>query len=228
MTQTEVLRLALEALELVSIEFVCNGAHHAKKDRHEWLDPCPIVDRYKEAITAIKQARALDKKAENARELGLDYEPVKKQRWAVFCRVCKKEWSVSYQHPGKSICADCDDAPLAQLADHSEQDLDMVKAQPAPVQEPVAWCVYCDGQFNLNIFRVKDVADVKKVRLDLEYPNHKRKVVPLYTTPPQRKPLTDEQIADIVIEMNGNEPTALFWRDLARAIEAAHGIKGEA
>ena len=42
---------------------------------------------------------------------------------------------------------------------------------------------------------------------------------------PQRKPLTDEQIADIVIEMNGNEPTAPFWRDLARAIEAAHGIK---
>ena len=45
------------------------------------------------------------------------------------------------------------------------------------------------------------------------------------TTPPQRKPLTDEQIAEIVVEMNGNEPTALFWRDLARAIEAAHGIK---
>jgi hypothetical protein len=29
-----------------------------------------------EAITAIRQARALDKKAENARELGLDYGPV--------------------------------------------------------------------------------------------------------------------------------------------------------
>ena len=43
-----------------------------------------------------------------------------------------------------------------------------------------------------------------------------------------RLPLTDEEIADIVVEMNGNEPTALFWRDLARAIEAAHGIKGEA
>ncbi len=27
-----------------------------------------------DAITAIKQARALDKKAENARELGLDYD----------------------------------------------------------------------------------------------------------------------------------------------------------
>jgi hypothetical protein len=30
-----------------------------------------------ELITAIKQARALDKMAENARELGLDYEPVR-------------------------------------------------------------------------------------------------------------------------------------------------------
>jgi len=56
MTKDEALRLALEALELVGIEFVCNGAHHAKKDRHEWLDTCPIVDRYKEAITAIKAA----------------------------------------------------------------------------------------------------------------------------------------------------------------------------
>lgn len=33
--------------------------------------------------------------------------------------------------------------------------------------------------------------------------------------------LTDEQIADLVFEMNGNEPSAPFWRDLARAIEAA-------
>jgi len=56
MTQIEALRLALESLELVSVEFVCNGAHHAKKDKHELLEPCPIVDRYKEAITAIKAA----------------------------------------------------------------------------------------------------------------------------------------------------------------------------
>ena len=48
----------------------------------------------------------------------------------------------------------------------------------------------------------------------------------LYTSQqPKREPLTDEQIADIVIDMNGNEPTALFWRDLARAIEVAHNIK---
>jgi hypothetical protein len=46
----------------------------------------------------------------------------------------------------------------------------------------------------------------------------------LFTAPPKRQPLTTEEIADIVIEMNGNEPTGLFWRDLARAIEAAHDI----
>jgi hypothetical protein len=55
MTKEEALDLALEALQTLMIQ---RGS---------------IYDK---AITAIKQARALDKKAENARELGLDYEPV--------------------------------------------------------------------------------------------------------------------------------------------------------
>jgi hypothetical protein len=71
MSKEEALRLALEALELVSNEFVCNGAHHAKKDRHEWLDPCPIVDRYKEAITVIKEA--LETKDEPVQVSPLDF-----------------------------------------------------------------------------------------------------------------------------------------------------------
>ena len=106
------------------------------------------------------------------------------------------------------------------------------EALAQPEQEPVAWCVYCDGQFNLNIFRVKDVADVKKVRLDLEYPNHKRKVVPLYTSPPQRKPLTDEHSGSCIDEVNLTSQYGhhhFGWhKQFARAIEAAHNIKGEA
>jgi hypothetical protein len=31
-----------------------------------------------------------------------------KSRWAVFCAGCRKEWSVPYQHPGKSICSECE------------------------------------------------------------------------------------------------------------------------
>jgi hypothetical protein len=61
----QALDLALEALEYIDL---CDN------DR-DFLHPheCFQLD---EAITAIKQALALDKKAENARELGLDYEPV--------------------------------------------------------------------------------------------------------------------------------------------------------
>ena len=54
----EVLKMALEALELVNIEFVCNGAHHAKKDRHSLDEDCPVTVRYRQAITAIKEALA--------------------------------------------------------------------------------------------------------------------------------------------------------------------------
>jgi hypothetical protein len=32
-------------------------------------------------------------------------EPPK--RWAVFCGICRKEWSVPYQHSGKSVCDEC-------------------------------------------------------------------------------------------------------------------------
>ena len=47
-----------------------------------------------------------------------------------------------------------------------------------------------------------------------------------YTTPPQRKPLTDEEVVKMD-EWLFDQP---FWRVLmlVRAIEAAHGIKGEA
>ena len=62
----EALDLALEALEEVAAR---TGARWALEQGYAG---------HLEAITAIKQARALDKKAENARELGLDYEPVLK------------------------------------------------------------------------------------------------------------------------------------------------------
>jgi hypothetical protein len=62
MTKDEALRLALEAL---------SEAHYVVEHRQD-------VKKREQAITAIKAAlanEALDKMAENARELGLDYEP---------------------------------------------------------------------------------------------------------------------------------------------------------
>jgi len=47
---------------------------------------------------------------------------------------------------------------------------------------------------------------------------------PLYTHPqPSQKPLTDEQIATISVECATVSPSDIYF---ARAIEAAHGIKG--
>jgi hypothetical protein len=48
----------------------------------------------------------------------------------------------------------------------------------------------------------------------------------LYTTPPQRKPLTDEEIQHLLmpVRISGDG----YYLRIARAIEAAHSIKGEA
>ena len=49
----------------------------------------------------------------------------------------------------------------------------------------------------------------------------------VYTAPPQRKPLTDEQIGDEFVRFQvGGMFTPFLYA--VRAIEAAHGIKGEA
>jgi len=76
MTKDEALRLALEALENITSVFICQATHHAKKDRHLLREDCPNEVRHLKAINAIKATlanEALERKAENARELGLDY-----------------------------------------------------------------------------------------------------------------------------------------------------------
>ena len=80
-----------------------------------------------------------------------------------------------------------------------------------PEQEPVAWA-------NSNDLQNFDM----RVRTN-GGPLH---TVPLYTTPPQRKPLTDEEILDATCHLGGwNIDVARCVINHARAIEAAHGIK---
>jgi len=71
--------------------------------------------------------------------------------------------------------------------------------------EPVAWM---NGWGDL----FKNLDDVERGQT----------MQPLYTTPPQRKPLTDDEIEELDMETSGTV------HDFVRAIEAAHGIKGEA
>ena len=88
--------------------------------------------------------------------------------------------------------------------------------QPAQQQEPVAYMVKAHGMLQ-RISRRADVADEIACQYRKDDPN--AEVLPLYTTPPQRKPLTDEQLQEIA------DKCRLYPRDFARAIEAAHGIK---
>ena len=82
-----------------------------------------------------------------------------------------------------------------------------------PEQEPVTW-------------RYKIVDVFGRPAWTLKTPKSDTRVLesqPLYTTPPQRKPLTDEEIILIVADCaSSHQHTDIHF---ARAIEAAHGIK---
>ena len=81
-----------------------------------------------------------------------------------------------------------------------------------PEQEPVAW-ITPDGEG----FRIRFSPPVNDVPLGWDA---------LYTTPPQRKPLTDGEIWDLHIKMSAAIDCKLSdLIELTRAVEAAHGIK---
>ena len=82
-------------------------------------------------------------------------------------------------------------------------------AEPEP--EPVAYG-YRDARGNIRL---------------LNHYETKMDRIPLYTYPPQRKPMTDEEIAALVLEWWCQTTVTAKDRKFARAIERAHGIGGE-
>lgn len=82
-----------------------------------------------------------------------------------------------------------------------------------PEQEPVAWMVYTqDGK---SVYVTDNPIDIQEGQ----------RALPLYSTPPQRKPLTYKQILNISKECRAVEGPSILWVTFARAIEAVHGIK---
>jgi hypothetical protein len=135
----------------------------------------------------IKQIEAMKMALEALDELYLpgELERVNKAitalREALAEQFCDTHCTWLDHHP------DCDkvEQPAQSTADKSE--LETVPAKggllPAQHQEPVAWSVTWDGVHCGNFyFREQDAKD-HKARLDAKYPDEKREVVPLYTTP---------------------------------------------
>lgn len=108
------------------------------------------------------------------------------------------------------------------LAEQPAIKQDLTPEQPAhPQQEPVATKLETQ-QFNCFHVSAEDFQKLKELPVGTK----------LYTsTPAQHKPLTDEEIMAIGKQLGlkcrlGGNPNIDF--DYARAIEAAHGIKGDA
>ena len=80
-----------------------------------------------------------------------------------------------------------------------------------PEQEPVAW-----GLRNMD-----GVMDCISPQMRSDYDDGYF-TIPLYTSPPQRQPLTDDQLDALALDDDGL-PNSHF--EFARAIEAAHGIR---
>jgi hypothetical protein len=148
----------------------------------------------KPVITAIKQARALDKKAENARELGLDYEPVQDSTCNETLRAQGKAYPRTCRKCGLGPCIGAPKPPPAQPApvqscycpncEAMGKELAALKAQPAPVQsaergEPVA-DVYMAGNMQTNIGTNGRVVYVSTVYSEKPLVKGDK----LYTTPP--------------------------------------------
>ena len=96
------------------------------------------------------------------------------------------------------------------------------EALAQPEREPVAWAVY----------DIKHGGSKTLHWPEQHSPNgdpSQFKAVPLYSVPPQRKPLTDEEILKIWNDM-GNDPIApsiFSFIACVRKTEQAHGIVGE-
>jgi hypothetical protein len=123
MTKDEALDLALEALE-----YIYEGANN--QGPHTGISWRCVAVKAEPAITAIKQALALDKKAENARELGLDYEPA-----GLIARLTHPEQHYEYTDPKKanavlmSLCQEAADALAAQHEPENEPYVSLASVQ---------------------------------------------------------------------------------------------------
>ena len=85
------------------------------------------------------------------------------------------------------------------------------EALAQPEQEPVAILHRYPSKCRMTVEYTDEITEVREGSW------------PLYTTPPQRKPLSDEQIILIVAECAAShQHTDIHF---ARAIERAHGIK---
>ena len=130
---TDAIKLAINALQAINPAFICDNAHHAKKDQHGYASECPIVARHEAALAALR-AQPAEPLVFGMRgpkmtftignqSFTLDYEP---------------ETTDEYVFMGNMLKAAIAKLPLGvkigAQPDHSEQHLELVSAARAVVE----------------------------------------------------------------------------------------------
>ena len=188
-----------EALKLALEALVCLKKDF-DADQFEW----EIAD---EAITAIKEALAQPEQETQAYR-----EAAQLAKWLFKKHYAQEEHYAS----GRVVWGLCDTTSGVILQiDNMVCKLVLPKEQE---QEPVAWAMLHDNGHFIDAIHPDEHA-----RVEGKY------IHPLYTTPPQRKPLSDEEIYSLADSLEiwneDDEEWILDPNTFARAIEAAHGIK---
>jgi hypothetical protein len=190
----EALRLALEFIPSISPAFICEASHHKKHEQHASNEPCPHVAKQKQVYEAIKAA--LEAKDETMKKLQVTLED----------RPVDIELA-QYKRMFEDACANLGAINQALGLDFNdggaESILFAIEELRGRSQEPVAWMVYTlDGK---SVCVTDNPTNFT--------PEHR--ALPLYTTPPQRKPLTDEDWRDVA-----NKTDRIIWPEVRQAIEA--------
>lgn len=189
------------------------------KENPQWTDQpaqrCPLCNYQHGHAIGCKNNPvdiALDKMAENARELGMDYEHPAQKPVALPEKIYE---FVPTPEPAKWHHPECEGECIACLIERV-------------VQEAYG----SQGLSYLQRHLTSSPAQQEPVAVVAPHPDYVDWLRPeppvgtlLYTPPPQRKPLTHEQREEIAKGWRGRNWTV---GDIIDATEAAHGIKGDA
>ena len=140
----------------------------------------------------------------------------------------KKMYQLLLTEPhAPTVCAQLERIAREALADHAMQEVQRLGQEIE--QEPVAWIhimdntegIRANGKGIISITQ-KRKHPFGKVGIDFD-PSYPIKSTPLYTAPPQRKPLTDKAITQVIDSMPKKmKGFGVDWDlyEFARAIEA--------
>jgi hypothetical protein len=125
------------------------------------------------------------------------------------------------------------DAMAVMVAEQQRMAKRIEELEAQPEQEPVAWMFQHDETGRMNYVSNDGIHNPT---MFLEMNPRYALVCPLYTSPPQRKPLTDDLYNELLFAVGNKCPNETRHQTALRYIlqtekgdeKAAHGIKGDA